>query len=398
MPHDLHAIRNAADAAARFRPAEAPPASGNRPAPLELVNPVELDGIDIPPRRWMVRDWMPWGQTTALYGDGGLGKSLIAQMLMASAATGRQWLGLEVEMCRALAIFCEDDADELHRRQADINAAYGVGFGDLTEARWISRVGHDNLLMTFEGDRGQLTPFWDQIADAAGAFNARLVVLDTAADMFGGNENARPQVRQFVQQACTRLARTIDGAVLLCAHPSVAGMASGRGDGGNTAWNNSVRARWYLTRPEAAEGVPPNEDLRVLSRKKANYGPSGDPMTLEWREGVFRPVLPAGSDAVDRMDRSARVRRGKEAFLRALAKLAGQGRNVSHSKQAPNYAVKVMVSMPEMAGVGRGEIEAAMAELFSEGRIVANAVVGKKANRAPIFGIATVENDDDEDD
>ena len=64
---------------------------------------------------------------------------------------------------------------------------------------------------------------------AAKDMGARLVILDTAADLFGGNENDRGQVRQFMN-ALSRIAMKINGAVVLCAHPSRAGM-SDRDDG-----------------------------------------------------------------------------------------------------------------------------------------------------------------------
>jgi RecA-family ATPase len=55
----------------------------------------------------------------------------------------------------------------------------------------------------------------------------RLVVIDTAATCFGGNESDRAQVTQFVGTILTSLAQDIDGSVLLNAHPSMTGLANG---------------------------------------------------------------------------------------------------------------------------------------------------------------------------
>ena len=82
-------------------------------------------------------------------------------------------------------------------------------------------------------------PFFDQVARASADVGAQLVVIDTAADTFGGNENVRPHVRQFIA-LLTRLALERDGAVLMLAHPSVTGRTSGSGDGGSTAWSRAV--------------------------------------------------------------------------------------------------------------------------------------------------------------
>lgn len=51
---------------------------------------------------------------------------------------------------------------------------------------------------------------------------------------FGGDENSRGQVLQFVQVALGQIALKVDGAVVCNAYPSRAGMSSGTGDSGST--------------------------------------------------------------------------------------------------------------------------------------------------------------------
>jgi len=239
-----------------------------------------------PQREWLIKDWLPRGYVTALYGDGGIGKSLLAQQLMTCLATGKPWLGLETRSLRVYGVLCEDDENELWRRQYSINKSLKLTMTDLASIRFVSRIGFNNLLMTFDGkDSGQLTQFFDTLLQHVADFAPDLVVLDTAADLFGGNENNRTQVRQFVQNACAQIARRINGAVLLCAHPSDNGIQRKTGTGGSTAWNNTVRSRWYLTRP-TEEDAEPNE--RVLSRKKSNYAANGSDLHLLWDEGAFR--------------------------------------------------------------------------------------------------------------
>lgn len=337
---------------------------------LRLFNPCSLQDKFVPTRQWAVLDWMPWRNTTAFYGDGGTGKSLLAQMLATSAATGNAWLGLDVKRCRVLGVFCEDDDDELHRRQADINAAMGLDFTDLSDFKWISRVGEDNLLMTFDAGRndgvGRLTPFWHSIVTAGKDFGAQLIILDTAADCFGGNENVRSHVRQFVQRACTGLALALDGAVLLCAHPSVAGINSGEGTGGSTGWNNSVRSRLYLTRPAKAQGEDdaPNENARILEKRKANYAKSRDRIEVEWKHGFFH-VKSALKDMVAYLEQNAKEKSAQEAFLLCLDESARQERYVTDGKTSPRYAPKIFASMKESGGFRAKELEAAMYALFN---------------------------------
>lgn len=217
---------------------------------LRSIDLLSWQGRPIPERRWMVRDWIPWGYVAALYGDGGTGKSLLAQQLMTACAIRQNWLGLETTACSAIGLFCEDDEAELLRRQGCINRAAGVDFRDLGRLHIIPRVGDDNVLMTFSRDgKGELRPLWHALVAEAKRRGARLVIIDTAADTFGGDELRRSEVRQFIASCLGRLAREIDGAVLLLAHPSLSGMASGSGSGGSTAWSNTVRSRLYLERP-----------------------------------------------------------------------------------------------------------------------------------------------------
>jgi AAA domain len=115
------------------------------------------------------------------------------------------------------------------------------------------------LLMTFTRNGvGELTTFHRHVIEAARDLEARLVVIETAADAFGGNENDRNQVRQFVQRGLGQIALKIDGALVCCAHPSRAGLSSGEGDSGSTGWNNAFRSRLYLHHPENGPKEPPD--------------------------------------------------------------------------------------------------------------------------------------------
>jgi RecA-family ATPase len=84
------------------------------------------------------------------------------------------------------------------------------------------------------------------------------------ADVFGGSEIDRSQVRQFV--ALTRqIAIAANGYVIMSAHPSLAGINSNNGLSGSTQWHNSVRARGYLH----TEGDPLPNDLAFRLQQEA---------------------------------------------------------------------------------------------------------------------------------
>jgi RecA-family ATPase len=338
--------------------------------PLDLVDPLRFEGLPLPQRQWIWGDWIPLRAVTALYGDGGTGKSLLAQQLMTACATGRPFLDHDVARCRVLGVFCEDDNDELQRRQASINEGLGLYFADLENVRWVSRVGQDNLLMTFGADgRGESSPFFFQIESAAKELGAQLIVIDTAADTFAGNENIRPQVRQFIN-LLTRLAHSADAAVILLAHPSQTGKTTGSGDGGSTAWNNSVRSRLYLKRPEAPAGEAIDADKRILARVKANYAAVGVELTLRYESGAFRnEVEDEGADG-DGISRAPRHRESETAFMQGMNELLGKNLRCNVHKGQANYAPKTLREKTSCcATFTEEELTGAMNRLIKTGRI-----------------------------
>jgi RecA-family ATPase len=232
------------------------------------VNPSRFQGLAVPQRLWRVKDWIPARRVTGLYGAGGEGKTLLTQQLLTASAIVRPWIGLPVEPMRTVGLFCEDDEEELRIRQNDINRLYGCSWSDLHRMTWLPRLGEDNLLMTFDGPQGKATPLFEAFLEMAQDVRAEIIVVDTVADTFGGNENDRGQVRQFVQACLGRLARQTGAAVLALAHPSRAGQNTGTGEGGSTGWNAAFRSRLYLETPKAENSALADPDARVLSRKK----------------------------------------------------------------------------------------------------------------------------------
>ena len=294
-------------------------------------------GQTVQKKEWLLDQWIPIGNVTALYGDGGVGKSLLSLDLQTAVATGNKFFDIATRQAGALGIYCEDSVDDLHMRQDGINSKYMVNFDNLTSSFISSRLGQDNLMMTFDGkDRGSATSFHESVCRFLTQHpDIRLVVIDTAADTFGGNENIRPQVRQFVQNCLGHIALTYNVALVLCAHPSVAGM--NQGTGGSTAWSNSVRSRLFLQRdPELPE-------LRILTKKKSNYSTSGDIKRMIWKDGAFVPEMMA-QDVINEPDKAMR-----QAFVSLLTEATARRTSVSTSVRG-NYAPRVLATMARNAG------------------------------------------------
>ena len=345
---------------------EAEAANGSSTAdtlsPLQITDPTRFQGQPIPQRQWIIPLWIPRGVVTGLYGPGGTGKTLLVQQLISATALNRPWLGLTAAPIKSLAVFCEDDDDELQRRQADINRLNDCDFRDLKNMRWMSRLGDDNILMHFNGGRSELTPFFNQLVSAARDFAAELVIIDTVADTFGGNQNDAGQVRQFVQMALGRIAREIKGSVVACAHPSRDGQRSGSGESGSVQWDAAFRSRLYLSAPanDDPDAVGPEPNARILTRKKANYAPRDETIDLQWRDGAFIEEHQS-TGTLGSIER----RTAERVFLDLLDTTEKQGRYLSASKHAGNYAPKIFGASPNRGHYTKRDFASAMERLFA---------------------------------
>jgi RecA-family ATPase len=202
-----------------------------------------------------------------------------------------------------------------------------------------------------------------------------LVIIDTAADVYGGNENDRRQVGQFVR-LLRGLALRHDTSIVLCAQPSLSGLNSGSGTSGSTAWNNSARSRLYLARVIDEEQNERDADMRMLRSMKANYAQKGFELQLRWQEGVFVPQLAPGRSS---FDRSAARDFADEIFLKMLAIYNREKRNVS-DKPGPTYAPSVFAADHRAEGVSKQRLAEAMNRLFQEKKIALE-MVGPKSHQ-----------------
>lgn len=353
----------------------------------KLVNPATLQGIEPPKREWIVDGWLPVGTTTSLYGGAGFGKTLLAQQLQTATAIGAPFMGLQTAQCKSLAFYCEDDQNEIHRRQLGICAHYGVEMKDLDAMRWDARAGKSNIMVTVEKGILQFSEFAAFVSKAVAVTGAKLLILDNIAQLFGGNEISRPEVTQFVN-SLSAIALQHGGAVLLLGHPA---KATDSEYSGSTAWDAAVRSRWLLERvePESGDSVDGLADLRVLRKPKANYAPAGDgiKIPLRWVQGAFQVEGAASvQQAVNLAVMTSTSNADDDAFLACLDALTEQGRPASASSNARNYAPKEMRGNPAVAGVSSKRLEAAMNRLFNAGEIEVGQF-GRDKYRRKAFGI-----------
>ena len=275
-------------------------------------------------------DIIPDRTVTIVAGDGGDGKTTLMSQLAAATSAGRPWLGYSPEPAPVLFVSAEDDVDELHRRLDAIAKGLNIGLSELADLHLVPLAGKDAVMAVPQGRAGivNATAVFHGLVALVEKIRPRVVMVDALADVFGGEENARAQARQFIG-LWRGLAINHDLAVVLIAHPSLTGMSSGTGTSGSTAWSNSVRSRLYLARLKGDDSREIDPDLRVLRVKKSNCGPAGMELRLRWRNGGF--IL----DEFYRWFRQARRRREGGAHLsRSFAVVRDAGpRRVAQPKQ-----------------------------------------------------------------
>lgn len=350
-----------------------------------LINAASLQDKPVPARSWLVPGLVPNRQVTELDGDGGVGKSLLALQLAVCVATGNKWLGRETRSGGAIYLACEDDLAELHGRLRDIAAEHRIELRDLAWLSLVPMAGQDAVLALPPDVKGaplQHTAALRALVDAIAVHQPSLVVLDTRADLYGGEENNRLQTRQFVT-ILRHIAIQHDLAVVLLSHPSLAGLASGRGGSGSTAWRNSVRSALLFTRLVNEGGIEADTTLRQLETKKANYGPTGEKVLLRWQSGVF--VVDETLSA-SWIDKKQAVTHAEAQFMELLGQYTAQGRHVS-AHPSISYAPAVFAKDPGAKGIRKNAFADAMNRLFHSGKII-NATVGTGSRAKQVVAIA----------
>jgi RecA-family ATPase len=336
----------------------------DRVVELPLVSAANFAGREVPAREWIVADLIPNRTVTIVAGDGAVGKSTLVLQLAVAAAARREWIGRLPDPGAVVFVSAEDDQDELHRRLASIVAHLGVEFADLADLHLVPLAGLDAVMAAPSGKAAIVTPtpVWRGLVSIVGRVQPRLVILDTLADVFAGNENTRSEARQFIG-LLRGLAIEHCLAVILLAHPSLAGLATGSGTSGSTAWSNSVRSRLYLETVRGDDGREIDADVRVLRVKKANYAPAGLELRIRWSKGCF--VIDGPASGFDKLAADGKADR---VFLDLLIAFKAQGRSVSPNRSA-NYAPAVFERHPEAQGVTKRAFVLAMERLLKDDRV-----------------------------
>jgi RecA-family ATPase len=349
--------------------------------PFPFIRAATFDGQKAPQRRWLVNNRIPMRNVTLLSGDGAVGKTTIAlQLAVAVATDALDWLQNVIDERGPVMFFtAEEEMPEVHFRLEQIVDYYpDLMWTDLSNLHLLSRAEGDCVLAV--PHRTHIlakTDHYAQLELSIKQIQPKLVILESAADLFAGNEIDRSQVRKFIS-LLRELAIKYDCVVLLLSHPSVAGMASGTGMAGSTQWNNAVRSRMYFKTVKSgkeqddfdddAEAVKDSgSDFRELQYLKNNRAKYGDKIRLVYTNGLFLPERqPAPAD------KAAQDSKAEEIFMLLLRKFNSDGSDRNATvKKGGTFAPFLFASEREakQARVTKAMLTQAMERLITAKKI-----------------------------
>jgi hypothetical protein len=320
-----------------------------------------------PARAWIISHWLSYNPTLCA-GRGGIGKTLLAQQIATALALQLPFVDEVERPMRTLMWSCEDDHDELWRRQVAICAHFERDLAELKDRLVIdARYGCENeLFMPYMG-ACIWTSLMAELSAQVNDHRAEVVILDNVAQIFGANENDRHQVTQFVNGLCG-LGQGRSLAIIVLAHPARALTSE---YSGSSAWENACRMRWFLgdRLPDRPEDEA-QSDERYLAKRKVNYT-ERDFRRFLYRDGVLVPdSLPdcsggTGHDLYMQIKR----KRVQDAVLSAVEKLAARNLYASEFPTSHRGLPKLMIDYDLHAGHSKHAITRAMRDLIITGRL-----------------------------
>lgn len=343
----------------------------------------DLEGREPPQRAWHIEHWLTEG-LTLLSGNGGIGKTLLAQTIATALCLKRNFVDCVTNELKVLFWACEDSHDELWRRQVAICRYFDVNMADLEGKLIIEpRSGQENSLYLPIMGTPTWTPLRKELEAQMHDYGANMLMLDNLGQTYGCSENDRHAVTAFLNGFAA-----ISPVTLLLGHPA---KAQGSEFSGSTAWENAVRMRWYLgtqlpDQKQEEEGEEEDANVRYLAKRKTNYTVR-DFRKLTYQDGVFVPERSEqGHSFTDRYTYAQRLEGAEEAVLHAIAELKTISMYGRAAPTSPDYLPKKMIQMKLTGAYLEREIRDALNRLLLRQR-VSEVKVGLLSNRQPRMGI-----------
>ncbi len=259
---------------------------------------------------------MVMGMPYVLTSFGGVGKTQLSIQLACSVASGVTLLAEKVTQGCVLSIHSEDDTGEIHRRAGAwaVHVKFDAATRAAIEKHWRAHgLVREDTRLTVKYERVlQQTSFVQDVIGAAQklaedtGIPTRLIILDHAALMHGGDFNDKTDVALFMRLVSLVAVET-GAAVLLLAHSpknvANAEESDAMAISGSTAFVDMARGAFVLAtmRKNEAKEYGYTDDARhgyaSLATVKNNLGPSSKAVWFArtsvpgWEVGILDPVI-----------------------------------------------------------------------------------------------------------
>ena len=245
-------------------------------------------------RKWLIPQWLPQNTVTMFTGEGGAGKSWLTLQLCCQIASGYNDAYLDPyfktpeisdyddtprESKHIIFATYEDEPAEIKRRIQAL--ASGMPWIDnamntikkhlhIVDMRGIGSVWGPGVGKHI-ANTGDLLDAGEDLREICEDNDARLLVMDPLSGAFGGNENDRTAVYDFVS-SFRRWGDEAKCAMLVIGHLPKGAEGKAAGFSGSTAWEASVRSLFMLS-IKCLEGDKDKREYWALEHTKSNYAP-----------------------------------------------------------------------------------------------------------------------------
>lgn len=208
------------------------------PGRLRLYSTAEL--LRLPPPEWLIENIMPVGGLVGLYGQPGTGKSFVAMDMALSVSTGQAWQEHTTKRGFCLYVAAEGGAGigkralawlehkRIHARDANV--------------AWLT----ESIPVTNDSEEIELLfkRILNEIRDTPS-----LVVIDTLARCFDGDENQQLDMGRFIK-GVDKMRTEFEATVIVVHHTRL----DGERERGNTAFRGAADVMIQLKR-DAGAGI-----------------------------------------------------------------------------------------------------------------------------------------------
>jgi hypothetical protein len=290
--------------------------------PPKTVNIEAWDDIQDEPVEWLIHGILPRKAFTALYGPPGSFKSFIALDMAEAIATGRPWMGNEIEQQGAVLYICGEGFGGMGARIKACQIHHSTPKGAP-----IYVIRHQLNLRSSAEDFNALMMAVVQLVETTG-IEFQLLIIDTLARAFGGgNENDSDAMGSFIT-SMGKIQEFLACALMVLHH---SGKDLAKGLRGHSSLLGAVDTQLEILRFE-------DQAKGIISLTKQKDGQDGIRIGFEMTE-VEISSSSLGFDPVV----SLAVQASDEAVNQASKKTknnAGKGRNQSIAMESLGNVIK----------------------------------------------------------